>query len=284
MTLRELLEGCNARAGAALDGLFAALPGGEERISWYPSCGSDFRDLLEMLSPERQRLHGLDEAPNLFIHTDYFPRWVGLKPGVVRQDGRTTVEVLELHDVRVRDGIDFHYEVSAENATFPKDAYTRPVITLARVRVTSNLLGVVEGWVFFFFFENHNFLEEIVLRQGLRITHFVKVREGVGFGGNRKSISVFYALLAHVGVRYLLVDSQVQYNTPTHDRLALRFGISHPAFRLERTGESIRWSEFGVRAFRVIPESGTLSDVDLWQILWTLDPHLSLVGRGRCYC
>lgn len=284
MTLRDLLEGCNAPAQTALEGVFSALPGGEERISWYPSCGSDYRDLLEMLSPERQRLHGMAEAPNLFVHTDYHPRFVRLKPGVVRHDGRTTVEVLELHDVRIRDGIDFSYEVSAENARFPEDAFTRPVIALARVRVTSNVLGVVEGWLFFFYFENHNFLEEIVLRHGLRITHFVKVREGLGFGGNRKSISLFYALLGHVGVRYLLVDSQVQFDQATHDRLVERFGIEHPAFRLEQTGPEIRWSEFGVRALAVHPEPGYLDSVGVWSVLWSIDRNLSLVGRGRGFC
>ena len=219
MTLRDLLEGCNDAAQAALDGLFAALPGGEERISWYPSSGGDFRDLLEMLSPERQQLHGLAEAPNLFVHTDYDPHFVRLGPGVIHHDGRTTVEVLALHDVRIRNSIPFLYEVSGDNAGFPRHAFTRPVIALARVRMSSNVLGVVEAWVFFFYFENHNFLEEVVLRQGLRITHFVKVREGLGFGGNRKSISVFYALLGYVGVRYLLVDSQVQFDLATHDRL-----------------------------------------------------------------
>ena len=190
-----------------------------------------------------------------------------------------------MHDVQIRNSIAFHYDVSGDNAGFPRHAFTRPVIALARMRVSSNVLGVVEAWLFFFYFENHNFLEEVVLRQGLRITHFVKVREGLGFGGNRKSISVFYALLGYVGVRYLLVDSQVQFDKDTHYRLALRFGIDHPAFELRRTGVEVRWSEFGVRAFAVLPRPGRLGRWELRAMLEEIDPHGSFLvdGYGRGY-
>ncbi|MBE7634092.1 DUF7663 domain-containing protein [Tenacibaculum finnmarkense] len=55
--------------------------------------------------------------------------------------------------------------------------------------------------------ENINFLDEILLKEQLPISHFIKVREGCGFGGNRKSISIVYAFLADLKTKYLLVDS-----------------------------------------------------------------------------
>ena len=201
MKLQEIVKGADASAQQALDKLFTSLE--EERILWYPSAGSDFRDLLETLSPERQALHGLSEAPNIFIHTTYIRDYVPLNLGVIRNDGRTVVEIQEKYEIVIKEEIDFTYQVSKQYAEFRDYASVEPLIHLLKLRLHSNVLGVVEGWLFYFHFENHNFLQEIILKQQLRISHLVKVREGLGMGGNRQSITLVYALLANIGVRYL---------------------------------------------------------------------------------
>lgn len=60
----------------------------------------------------------------------------------------------------------------------------------------------------FFLFENINFLDQVLLQHKIRISHFVKVREGTGFGGCGKSLLFIYAFLSVLGIKYLLVDNQ----------------------------------------------------------------------------
>lgn len=271
MKLQEIVKGADASAQQALDKLFTSLE--EERILWYPSAGSDFRDLLETLSPERQALHGLSEAPNIFIHTTYIRDYVPLNLGVIRNDGRTVVEIQEKYEIVIKEEIDFTYQVSKQYAEFRDYASVEPLIHLLKLRLRSNVLGVVEGWLFYFHFENHNFLQEIILKQQLSISHLVKVREGLGMGGNRQSITLVYALLANIGVRYLLADSQIQFFAGTHDYVAKRFGIDHQAFTLTPTGQKVIWSEFGVLAYKIKPLNRSMQHDDLIDILSTITPR-----------
>lgn len=271
MKLQEIVKGADPLAQQALDKLFASLE--EERILWYPSAGSDFRDLLETLSPERQALHGFSEAPNIFIHTTYIRDYVALNVGVIRDDGRTVVEIQEKYKIVIKEEIDFNYQVSSQYVVFRDYASVEPLIHLVKLRLSSNVLGVVEGWLFYFHFENHNFLQEIILKQQLRISHLVKVREGLGFGGNRQSITLVYALLANIGVRYLLADDEIQFFAGTHDFVAKRFVIDHQAFTLTPTGEQVIWSEWSVLAYKVEPLNRSMQHEDLIIILSTIAPR-----------
>lgn len=273
MKLQEIVKGADVSAQLALNKLFANLAHEEERILWYPSSGSDFRDLLETLSPERQALHGLSEAPNIFIHTAYISDDITFNLGVIRNDGRTIVEVQEKYDIHIQDNIDLEYNVSSEYAVFPELASIEPIIYLVKLRLTSNILGVVEGWLFYFCFENHNFLQEVILKQKLRITHLVKVREGLGFGSNRLSITLVYALLANIGVRYLLADEEVAFVARTHVYLTLRFAIDHQAFELKRIGQKFVWSGFGVSAYQIAPKNRSMQHDDLTKVLSTISQN-----------
>ena len=121
--------------------------------------------------------------------------------------------------------------------------------------------------------ENYNFLEEIVLKRHLLITHFVKVRQGCGFGGCRKCISVIYSLLVNIGVQYLLVDAEVWYDLPIHHKLARKNSIQHRNYRLHRIGIPLRWSDYHVRAFRVELLPGKLDNTNL-------NANLAAINRG----
>jgi hypothetical protein len=158
-------------------------------------------------------------------------------------------------------------------AAFPHLGFHEPTIFLLKIKISSTTLGQIEATVFYFFFENYNFLEELVLKHHLAITHFVKVREGCGFGGCRKSISVFFSMLANVGVRYLLVDNEVHYCPATHDRVARQNGIKHQNYRVVPIGIPLRWSGFDVRAFRVERLPGELTNR-------TFNQNLALISEG----
>ena len=83
---------------------------------------------------------------------------------------------LGIYPLRLKSGFRINYEVNPENVDFPRDAPKSPKIFLINLEITSNILGVINESVLYFVFENYNFLEEIILRYKINISHFVKVR------------------------------------------------------------------------------------------------------------
>ena len=80
--LKNLLRGITNESQLALDAVLTAI-GNNPNIAWYPSAGTDFRDLLEVGRTSIQ--------PNLHIHTDYHLKWNKLELGDVFKDDRTAV-------------------------------------------------------------------------------------------------------------------------------------------------------------------------------------------------
>ena len=79
-------------------------------------------------------------------------------------------------------------------------------------------------------FENINFLDQVILKNKLRISHIVKVREGAKWADNEReeiragriSISVVYAFIPLLNTEYILKDSEeVRMNKVVIDRLVL---------------------------------------------------------------
>jgi hypothetical protein len=273
MKLQDLLKGQTAESQQALDAFFADI--NEERILWYPSAGRDYRDVMEMHS-ERLALHQIPEAPNIICHTDYNLNGTGLnqlgRTITIRLDKRTNIRVVEKHELNFVPNSDIHFNINNENISEAPDVWVLMVFLL-KLRIQSDMLGAYDAYVFYFIFENYNFLEELILKKQLAITHFVKVRQGCGFGGCRKCVSVFYSLLANIGVKYLLVDAEVWFDLPTHHRLALRHRIKHKNYRLDRIGVPLRWSDYHVQAFRVEPLPGNLNND-------SLNASLAAINKG----
>jgi len=264
MRFQDLLVGRTDAEQQRLEHFFATIA--EERLLWYPSAGSDYRDLL-YLNPAKSPDLGLHQEPNIFCHTDYDFRYFRNRADPLFQDGNTCIRIKELFELELRPGLPVDYRVSPYYATFTDHAARRPQILLLDLDIVSNQLGRFERSVFYFFFENYNFLGEILLKQDIEISHFVKIREGCGFGGCRKSISVFYSMLANLNVRYLLVDHEIHYCRRTHDQYALRYGVDHKKFSLKQLGALPSWSGFPVKTFEVIPAPGQLTATDLLAVL-----------------
>ncbi len=264
MRLKDLLQGQTPQAQCALDMFFANIS--EERILWYPSAGKDYRDVMEM-TPERLAMHQIPEQPTIICHTDYMHNWTGLDRQsrylCMRNDAHTTVMVVEKHPLALTPGNEVDYYVRQENISRLPETF-EPLIYLLKLRIQSDTLGEFDAHVFYFVFENYYFLEKMILKKRLAITHFVKVRQGCGFGGCRKCISVFYSLLGYVGVRYLLVDAEVHYDLAIHHRIANKHRIEHKNYRLQRIGMPVlRWSGFRIRAFKVEQMPGLLDNKSL---------------------
>ncbi len=286
----RLLRGKNAEAQQRLDQLCTSI-GEDPNLLWYPSAGDDYRDIMEF-SPVKAAQNGLRVLPDLFIHTDYKPDWLqtyrvihkeqflpvegqrnfsengDAQQGIAYHDSRTTVYIEAAHELVFRNPRAVSYHVNPAFVDFPESANPEPEVYLLDVRVESARLGVFRKPVLYCFFENVNFLENVLLKHHLKISHLLKVREGCGFGGNRKSISLSYAFLSALRTRYLVVDGEVHFDENLKERIRRRHRLLLEPVRLERRGQVRCWSDFGrINVFEVLPWEGLLVDRHLDRLL-----------------
>lgn len=177
MKLTQLFKAKSKDNQHLMDSLWNRL-GNRPKIAWYPSSGNDYRDIME-LKTERALEHGIEEQPDLFIHTDYNPSWVNMT-NPLYEDGRTSVRFKYAIDLQLDPSIEYRVPPSLP---FNKDAYKTPHAKYLRVEVCSRRLGKIEADLIYCFFENRNFLFEVLLKHKINISHLVNVREGIGFGG-----------------------------------------------------------------------------------------------------
>ena len=194
--LQNLIEGKTKQSKLKFDHLIKHL-GKSPNIAWYPSAGRDFRDLIEVNRTSIQ--------PDLHIHTDYDLKSTKLKLGEVFNDEKTKVSICNIEELQFINPIDFF--VNPEFVDFPEEAPRASLLFLLDVKI--ELKGsTFNKPVLYIYMENINFLDEILLKKQISISHLIKIREGCGWGGNRKSISIVYAFLCNLKIKYLLIDSE----------------------------------------------------------------------------
>jgi hypothetical protein len=171
------------------------------------------------------------------------------------ESNKTSILITEKHNLCFADNVNFDYNNQYYNRYYnhyfdPKPI--QPTIYLLKIRIISNLGIERDAYVFYFILENYHFLEELIIKQKLPLTHFVKVREGCGFGGCRNCISVIYSLLGNIGVKYLLVDGEIHYDKRIHDTIARRWNINHKNIKLTKLNTNpISWSFYHVNVFKI---------------------------------
>ena len=157
------------------------------KIAWYPSAGVDFRDLL-FLHPKYVGLNPSETpepaAPDLFIHTDYFP-WKEsnfLEKKNLFQDGHTKITIDQLEELP---SVDLPQD--SQIVTFPNVSQVKNIVVFMWLRIESHLLGDFKRPLIYIFSENAAFCAEILLAEKARISHIIHIRYGAGFGGGRSS-------------------------------------------------------------------------------------------------
>jgi len=232
------------------------------KIAWYPSAGNDYRDLMELCTSRAQE-HGISEMPDLIIHTDYFRNWLNLE-GTIYEDKKTKVIVEDRYELELTTETAFF--VNPAYVDFPDEAEKEPLIYLLNISITSNILGIIKKPVIYFLFENINFLDEVILKNKIPVTYLVKVREGCGFGGNRKSISLVYAFLSALKTKYALIDTEEHTDLHIIDRLKSKHRLTLNKYNLTKLSPAFTWSGFDVNVFRITAPVDLLPDI-------TLDDH-----------
>jgi hypothetical protein len=243
----NILKGKDGRSQDRLDQLSLAL-GENPSLSWYPSAGNDYRDLMEFTT-QRGQVNGLVAFPDLLIHTDYMPTWV-TQQNPLYDDGRTKVEMDGIFELELTVDIDYH--VSSAHVVFKNDASPVPLIYLMDVTLTSETLGTTKKPVLYFLFENINFLDQILLKHKIRISHLVKVREGCGFGGNRTSISFVYYLLSALQTQFLLVDNRLDGVLYLGQILKRKYNLFPLHYTPKQLSAIPSWSGMHVKVFEII--------------------------------
>ncbi len=161
------------------------------RIAWYPAAGEDLRDLLYLTAAYARRHPaqlegGVSEPalPDLFLHTDYFP-WSETTflsrfhpGGILWEDGRTTVRVLECETLERRDLPD-----DPRIVHFPRHPNFPAPWHFAMVEVTSRILGTYVRPLIYATAENNIFYHRVVSEWDLQFSHILRVGYGGGFGG-----------------------------------------------------------------------------------------------------
>jgi hypothetical protein len=137
--------------------------------------------------------------------------------------------------------------------------------------IVESAFGVIRKPVIYFFMENINFLDEVLLKNKISLSHFIKVREGCGMGGNRKSISIAYAFLGELKVKHILVDNEEHTDRSLINSINIRHNIQPIKFELRNPSQRrdiSDWSGFSVKVLDVIlsPED-KLSNEDFEKIL-----------------
>jgi hypothetical protein len=291
MKFRELLVGKTQTAQRALDAFFEKLGDQPDKILWYPSAGRDYRDLVET-HPDRLAIHGIEEQPNIICHTDYYHSWTGLDVSlpserkILFESKKCKLVLEEKHLLAFSDAVVVDYDGHdyARYYNYYFDAKpVEPIVYFLKIKIFSNTAGEFDAYAFFFIMENYHFLQELILRQKLAITHFVKVREGCGLGGCKNSISVFYSMLGNVGVKYLFIDEEIHYDITIHDHLAIKWGINHQNVQLVPLAQHqysrrenvvrrrLNWSGFTFNSFKVEVLDGELTKRDLDCLLNTIN-------------
>jgi len=293
MKISELLKGKNKESQKQLDKLFCSI-GDDPRILWYPSAGDDYRDISELSNAniDRNNIKGriniatdyeITELPDIFVHTDYFKRWAKLRQGEIfnddntGKDDKTRVTIENLYELQFNNGLNINYNVNEDFVSFPEEAPKSPEIYLLDVRINSDTLGEIRKPVFYFLFENINFLQEVLLKNRINISHIVKVREGCGFGGNKQSITVAYAFLSVLNTKYLIIDNETHFDFHLFMRLERELNIPVMDYELEELEPvrqiitPIRWSDLDINIFKVISGREELTRDRIEEILKPLE-------------
>lgn len=246
--LNSILTGLDKKAETKLKMVLETI-GDNPNILWYPSAGRDFRDLMEA-----QIRTGI--TPDLFIHTDYNKELTKLTCGIIYNDDKTKVIIHEVHHLTTTNLV--NYYIDPKHINLPKYASLYPRVLLLDISIDfehyTGVRTIIRKPLLFFIFENINFLDEILLKFKIPISHIVKIREGCAWGGNSKSITISYAFVSELNTQYLLIDSRLDVDFNLVQHLKKKHDIIPKNYNLKRVSQRSTicdWSGLSAQVFRV---------------------------------
>lgn len=229
---------------------------GEPRIAWYPSAGEDFRDLLYLHPSFAQEYpaHKPEPShPNIFLHTDYFPRGYSnfLDDTTIYLDGRTSISVAAIEQLSRMD-----LPLDAEIVNCPERSYATGRVVFLEIDVQSDILGSFKVPVVYAFVENAAFCAKKIFPFAGRFSHIIHVRYGGGFGGGGKSSGAWlHNILKQVHCEVYITDGNacMQSGDERAIRLYPELGDRQDYELVEmRIIQSEKWSGHGNVSWNIV--------------------------------
>jgi len=230
---------------------------GEPRIAWYPSSGTDFRDLMYLHSEFTKQNPAIKpdpDAPDIFLHTDYYP-WRSstfLDTARIYSDDRTTITVKAIEELpRCNTPVD------DKIVDFPEGNVATGRVIFLEIEVGSTVLGNYTYPVVYAFVENAAFCAEKMLPHHARCSHVIHIRFGGGLGGGGKSTGVWLLnILQKLHCEVFITDSSYGRG-PGDDRideLYPKLSGDEDEGQLEKIREIAgnRWSDYGDVSWNLI--------------------------------
>lgn len=203
---KELLLSLNGNQRGAFYSWLKTLSG-EPRIAWYPSAGSDFRDLLYLHPTFSEQMPATTAEPvpaDIFLHTDYFP-WTAsrfLDSSTIHFDFRTGVTVQSIEELPRCD-----LPLDKGIVDFPKGSHATGRVLFLQVKVSSDALGGFTVPVIYAFVENAAFCAQRMLPNNGQLSHVIHVRYGGGCGGGGRSSGIWLInVLDQLGCECFVTD------------------------------------------------------------------------------
>jgi hypothetical protein len=223
------------------------------RIAWYPSAGSDYRDVLYLSEQYALR----DPAsvpepapPTFFLHTDYGTFFHSeLSSGVeLYNDRRTIVKVKVFEDLPRCDVALGHGIVEKMGG----NTFAGRVVFM-ELEVCSKVLGHIEVPILYAFCENEGFCANVLLPFRAKISHIVQVRYGAGMGSGGWAAGIWlWNVMERLGCEVYVGDGDrrrergdlVAYERYPDLRGSERQILDVEIRRLRTTGWDMPWGGF----------------------------------------
>jgi len=192
---------------------------GDPRIAWYPSSGTDFRDLMYLHSEfaKQKPASKPDPAsPDIFLHTDYYP-WKSstfLDKHEIYSDNNTTILLKSIEELPRCD-----LPLDEKIVNNPEGSVATGRVLFLDIQVSSTVVGDYSYPVVYAFVENAAFCAEKMLPLHARCSHIVHIRFGGGLGGGGKSTGVWLLnVLQKLHCDIFVTDSRYSHG-PGDDRI-----------------------------------------------------------------
>ena len=260
--IKDILRGKSMEAQDALDAL------DDTQILWYPSAGNDYRDVIEYY---RERVsYDKAQKPTLFIHSDYHCNGVKLNVGEVIEESiygkyAPTYNIVIENIFELELIPDYHFNINREYIVF-NSGRQRGKIYLLDIRIIILETGCeIKSQIIYFLFENLNFLEEVLLKNKIKVSHIVKVRDGSGYGGGRINHAILRAFFDSLDTMYFITDNQNYAGELEQNilkKLISKYKIEIKDFKHEIISQVPKWSDLSVDVCKInlLEENLTIPD------------------------
>lgn len=115
------------------------------------------------------------------------------------------------------------------------------------------------------------FFDEVILKHKLKITHFVKVREGCGMGGNAKSIAQVFPFFSSLQTKYLFMDEgPLQLDGNLIERIQNRHQIHFKKYSINKLALITNWSAYNVSVLSLSHSNTVVNYEDIEEELMSL--------------